>query len=284
MPEYLIGVDNGGTMAKAAVFSADGREIAVASRRSEMLDTQPGWAEFDMHRVWTNTAQSIREALETSGINPTDVACVACTGHGNGLYLVDGEGQPVRNAIGSADGRARQYVEKWSEDGTLDTIRPKTMQRIWPAQPNALLRWLRDHEPETMRKARWVLMCKDFLRTQLTGEVYMETDRHVGHQPDGRWGRRVRRRGARRVGPGRHAEYAAADPPQRGPLRPGDRQGRRRHRPGRRDAGGRWNVRHRRLRALQAAWSTSRSFAWSPVRGETTSTSPASRSSAPTSL
>ena len=30
---------------------------------------------------------------------------------------------------------------------------PKTMQCLWPAQPNALLAWLRDNEPEVMDRA-----------------------------------------------------------------------------------------------------------------------------------
>ncbi len=174
MTQYLLGIDNGCTVSKAALFTTDGTEVAVASRKSEMLDTHPGWAEFDIHRIWTNAAEAIKEVIQKAGVQPQDIACVACTGHGNGLYLVDADGKPVRNAIGSADSRARQYIEQWGSDGTIDRIRPKTMQAIWPAQPNALLRWLRDHEPETIERARWVLMCKDYVRAQLTGEIYME--------------------------------------------------------------------------------------------------------------
>jgi len=174
MPQYLLGIDNGCTMAKAALFTIDGQEVAVASRKSDMLDTQPGWAEFDMNRIWANAADAIRETLEKAGVDPNDITCVACAGHGNGLYLVDEHGKPVRNAIGSADARARQYIEQWTADDVLSRVRPKTMQAIWPAQPNALLCWLADHEPESLEKARWVLMCKDFVRAQLTGEVYME--------------------------------------------------------------------------------------------------------------
>ncbi len=174
MPQFLLGIDNGCTMAKAALFTADGREVAVASRRSDMLVTQPGWAEFDMHRIWTCAAEAVRDVIRQSGVDPGQIACVACTGHGNGLYLVDAGGNPVRNAIGSADSRARRYIDQWAKEDVLSRIRPKTMQAIWPAQPNALLRWLADHEPDSIRRARWILMCKDFVRTQLTGEIYME--------------------------------------------------------------------------------------------------------------
>ena len=174
MPTYLMGIDNGGTMAKAAVFTADGTELAAASCKSEMLDTHPGWAEFDMTATWTNTANAIKSVLAKANINPADIAAIACTGHGNGLYLVDENGLPIRNAIGSADGRAREFIEQWTADGTAARMLPKTTQAIWAAQPNALLRWLMDHEPESIDATRWVLMCKDYVRLRLTGEAYME--------------------------------------------------------------------------------------------------------------
>ena len=39
--------------------------------------------------------------------DPANVACVACTGFGNGLFLVDDQGRAVRRGIGSADSRGR---------------------------------------------------------------------------------------------------------------------------------------------------------------------------------
>ncbi len=174
MTQYLLGIDNGGTMAKAALFATDGTEVAVASCKSEMLDVKPGWAEFDMNAVWLNAAGAVKRVIEQSGVDPSAIACVACTGHGNGLYLVDEDANPVYNAIGSADGRAKEYVERWNEDGTQAAVRPKTMQTTFPSQPGALLRWLKDNDRETYDSARWVLMCKDFVRAKLTGEIYME--------------------------------------------------------------------------------------------------------------
>ena len=102
------------------------------------------------------------------------IAAVACTGHGNGVYLVDAAGHPVRNAIFSADTRARAYVERWTAAGIDRAVRPKTMQALWPGQPNALLAWLADHEPELSGRTRWCLMCKDYTRMRLTGEAFAE--------------------------------------------------------------------------------------------------------------
>ena len=174
MPQYLLGIDNGSTVVKAALFTVDGKELSVASRKVELLAPQPGYDEVDMQALWQITAEAIRETIGEAGINPGDIACIASTGHGNGLYLVDADGAPVRPAIRGSDSRAREYIERWLADGVDDAIRPKTMQAIWPAQPNALLAWMRDHEPESIARANAFLTCKDYIRLRLTGETYQE--------------------------------------------------------------------------------------------------------------
>jgi len=171
---FLLGIDCGSTMVKAAVFDAAGREHAVASRKVTHIYLHPGWTENDMNALWNGVCEVIREVLACSGVSPREIACVTCTGHGNGLYLVADDGTPARNGVISSDARAREYIEQWTRDDVLARILPKTMQSLWPAQPNALLRWLADHEPETMARAKWLFMCKDFVRFKLTGEAYME--------------------------------------------------------------------------------------------------------------
>jgi L-xylulokinase len=174
MPKYLMGIDNGATVSKVALFSLDGAELAVAAEKTEMLTPRPGHVERDMQAMWKATAEAVRKVVAQSRIDPADIACVACTGHGNGLYLIDAEGRPVRNAIISTDSRARRYVDKWLADGIDKKVRPKTMQSLWAAQPNALLAWLRDHEPRVMKRAAWVLMAKDYTRFRLTGKIHAE--------------------------------------------------------------------------------------------------------------
>ncbi len=172
--KYLIGIDNGGTLSKAALFRADGVEVASASRKVEIIEAHPGWSERSADAVWRDTAAAILELLERAAIDPATIAAIACTGHGNGLYLVDSGGCPVRNAINSTDGRAADIIERWKRDGTAAKALPMTAQCVWPAQPNALLGWLRDHEPETLARASAVLFAKDFTRLKLTGEIWAE--------------------------------------------------------------------------------------------------------------
>ncbi len=99
---------------------------------------------------------------------------MACTGHGNGLYLVEPGGPSGPACDPGADTRARAYIDRWLADGVDRAIRPKTMQVIWPAQPNALLAWMRDHEPDRCNAPQRTSRCKDYIRLRLTGEIYQE--------------------------------------------------------------------------------------------------------------
>ncbi len=174
MSEYLLGIDNGGTVTKATIYTAEGKEIATASEKTQLIMPKPGFTERDLPELWAANCRSIRGVIEKSSIKPSDIAAVASTGHGNGIYLVDDELNPVGNGIISTDTRAKEYVKNWYSDGTFQKILPKTMQSIWAGQPVALLAWMNDNEPETVRKTRWVLMCKDYIRLRLTGEPYAE--------------------------------------------------------------------------------------------------------------
>ena len=172
--KYFLGIDNGGTSTKAAIYGEDGSEIAVASESTRGISVRPGFAERDMTDMWRMNGRIIRSVLEKAGIRPQELAGIACCGHGKGLYLLDAEGKPVRNGILSADTRAVEYEKRWKADGTEAKAYERSLQHVMACQPVALLAWLRDSEPESVEKTRWILSCKDYIRFCLTGEALAE--------------------------------------------------------------------------------------------------------------
>jgi L-xylulokinase len=170
----FLGVDNGGTLIKAGLFDRLGREIAVRARPAEVSSPSPGRFERSLESVWRANAEVISAVLRESGTDPARIACVAVTGHGNGLYLCDERGAGVYPGIASMDSRAREYAERWTADGTWERLLPRTAQSLWAAQPAPLLAWLRDNEPAVLARARWVFMVKDYVRFMLTGEAFAE--------------------------------------------------------------------------------------------------------------
>lgn len=166
---YYLGIDNGGTTTKAAVFNAQGTELGVASVSTAMLTPRPGFVERDMEEMWEANCRVIAQVLQKTGIAARDVAGVGICGHGKGLYLWGSDDRPLRNGIISTDNRAYAYPKRWRADGTEEKAFARSCQHILACQPAALLAWLRDNEPENYRNIRWVFPCKDYIRFRLTG-------------------------------------------------------------------------------------------------------------------
>jgi L-xylulokinase len=171
MGKYLMGIDNGLTLSKVALFDLEGHTVQVACRKIEVQYPKPGYTERDMDHVWQKTAEAVREVMDVSGIAPHDILAIGNSGHGNGLYVLDRDGRAFRPSIASMDGRAPEIVEEWSQAGGVrDLAFPYTLQSCWAGQPSVLLAWLKRHEPDNYRKIGKVLMCTDYIKHCLTGE------------------------------------------------------------------------------------------------------------------
>ena len=171
---YLLGIDNGSTFSKAALFDEDGKQIAKAGLPTSVITQKPGYVERDMNELWEVNATVIRQTINSSKINPQDISGVSLCGHGKGLYLVGYDGLPSNNGIGSTDARAWKYVEDWLSDGTKEKIFPMSYQTILACQPVALLAWLRDNDPQVLKNTKYIFHVKDYIRYKLTGEAYAE--------------------------------------------------------------------------------------------------------------
>ena len=171
MSKYLLGIDNGSTVSKAALFDLHGREIAIASCKADTEYPHPGWTERGMEMLWQSTASAIREVIAKSGVNLAEIAGIGNTGHGNGVYLLDKQGRPLRNGIQSMDSRAAHIVAEWNRCSLHEQVFPFTVQSFWAAQPNALLVWLKQNEPENYERIGAILMVKDYIKYRLTGEI-----------------------------------------------------------------------------------------------------------------
>ena len=172
--KYLLGIDNGGTFSKAAIFDEDGRQISVASVSTQTLTPKPGYTEKDLFDLWDVNAQAVKASIGKAGIDPADIAGVSFSGAGKGLYLVGYDGKPAYNGIMSTDTRAWAQVERWYADGTNRKVYEKSCQEILAVQPVALLAWLKENEPEVLERTKYIFAVKDYIRYCLTGEAYSE--------------------------------------------------------------------------------------------------------------
>ena len=167
----LLGIDGGLTVTKAVVFDLDGTPLATARRRVPQSMPAARRVERDMEALWTATAEAVREAIRSCGRAADDVAGVAATAHGDGVYTLDAAGRPLGPGILSLDSRAVDTVDAWHADGTADAALALTGQVPHASAPSALLAWMREHEPGRFARIAHVLACKDWLRLRLCGAL-----------------------------------------------------------------------------------------------------------------
>lgn len=180
MGSYLLGLDNGGTVTKAAIYDYNGNEIAVSSKKTNMIFPHAGYTEKNPEEFWKANIDAIKDVISSAKINSAEITALAVTGYGNGMILLDEDGNPVYNCIVSTDSRAINYVLNWYNDGTYDETYEISNQTIWAGQPVALLAWFRDNLPEIPDKAKWVMLCQDYIRYCLTGEIFAEITGYSG--------------------------------------------------------------------------------------------------------
>ena len=166
----FLGIDAGNTGVKAVLFDDAGRALASAHRDTGVHSPAPGMVERDIRRLRSDLDGLVRELLGKSGLKGSDISGIGTSGHGNGLYLLDAEGEPVA-AIQSLDTRAAGLVEEWNGSGVAGAAEAICLQRPWAAQTPALLAWMSRYRPETMVRAAHLLMCKDLVTHALTGEI-----------------------------------------------------------------------------------------------------------------
>ena len=163
-----IAIDAGTTVIKAVAFGRDGEELALARENTNLLRLRPGFSEQNMEATWQAVISSVRKVVQRCH---EPIEGIVSTAQGDGCWLIDNDGRPVRDAILWNDGRAGAIVERWGEAGVLKDAFRISGSVSYPGLPNAILRWLQDYEPESLARSRWILSCNGWIFARMTGRV-----------------------------------------------------------------------------------------------------------------
>ncbi len=172
MKKYFLGIDNGGTACKAAVFDENGVQVCEKSTRIPLAVNSNGRTERNPEVIKEKNLELIREIMKSFD---GEISAIGLSGHGKGLYMLDKEGKPLGNGIGSTDNRALEYELKWANDGTAAKAGEMTFQKVLACQPVSLLRWLKDNDRETYDRIGYVLSVNDYIGYVLTGNIAAES-------------------------------------------------------------------------------------------------------------
>lgn len=171
MTPAVLGIDAGTTAVKAVLYSLEGETLAAGHRAVTVTRTPDGGAESDIDLVWDAVVGAVRQALSLARSAAPDVVAIGVTGQGDGAWLVDRDGRPVRPAALWLDGRGADRVAAWQRDGRDAAVVAATGSASFPGTLPVLLDGFDETEPETLARAAHHLNCKDAVRHRLTGAV-----------------------------------------------------------------------------------------------------------------
>ncbi|MDR2655712.1 MAG: xylulokinase [Oscillospiraceae bacterium] len=167
--KYLIGIDLGTSGTKTVLFDERGGSVASATVEYPLYQPRNGWAEQDPADWWNACVSSLRQVLESSGVNPGDIAGIGFSGQMHGLVLLDEDGEVLRNSIIWCDGRTSAECAEITEAiGARRLIEISANPALTGFTAGKIL-WVRKNEPEIYARARHILLPKDYLRYKLTG-------------------------------------------------------------------------------------------------------------------
>ncbi len=175
---YFIGIDTSTTATKALLMDGSGVAVGVGRADYGYETPRPLWSEQDPDLWWQGTIAAIRSVLADAGVNGREVAAIGLTGQMHGLTLLDSRGGVLRPAILWNDQRTGAECDQIRDTVGRQRLIEITGNDALTGFTAPKLLWVRNHEPEVYTEIAHVLLPKDYVRLQLTGEY--ATDRAGG--------------------------------------------------------------------------------------------------------
>src|SRR4051812_25539581 len=161
MPDALIGLDVGTSGVKGIAISTDGELLAVEEEGYALSTPHPGWAEQDPEDWW----QASQAVLARLPAGP-----VGLSGQMHGLVALGDGDRVLRPAMLWNDQRTGEECAEIERRLGLERLIELTGNRALTGFTAPKLLWLARPEPETSARIPRILLPKDYVRLQLTGE------------------------------------------------------------------------------------------------------------------
>jgi xylulokinase len=170
-----MGIDTGTGGTRALLIDEGGRiRAGFTAPHEEMRMERPLWAEQRPEDWWEAAIQAIRGVLAESGVKGADVRGIGLSGQMHGLVILDQDNQVIRPALIWCDQRSQQQVDDLNRKVGKANVLNFTANPVLTGFTLPKLLWVRDQEPQHYERVRTMLLPKDYIRFQLTGEFATE--------------------------------------------------------------------------------------------------------------
>lgn len=161
----FLGIDVGTSGVKAVITADDGSVATQATAPLNVSRPHALWSEQDPGDWWAATEQAV---LALDPALRREVRGVGLSGQMHGATLLGADDRPLRPAILWNDGRS--FAECGELEASEPCSREITGNLAMPGFTAPKLLWVKHHEPEIYAQVHTVLLPKDFVRLQMTGD------------------------------------------------------------------------------------------------------------------
>ncbi|MBL8134020.1 MAG: xylulose kinase [Anaerolineae bacterium] len=167
MKRYLIGVDLGTSSTKAAIYTPDGNLVAEASVEVPLYHPKPGVVEQENDDFYSSAAQTVRQSIQSSGIDPREVAAIAFDSQMAGVGSVSDQFQAATRFDSWLDMRCQPYIEQLSREAGGLITRLSGCPPTCDHGPKIL--WWQHERPEEYARVAKFLMPAGYVAGRMAG-------------------------------------------------------------------------------------------------------------------
>jgi glycerol kinase len=140
----LLGIDEGTSAVKAALFDEDLRPVAEARREKPLSHPRPGWVEQDANAVLAAVIEAVSAVLDQA---PGGIDACGLDHQGESVLAWDAEsGEPLTPVVTWQDKRSQEILDRLEADGHGDEIRQLSGMPLDPYFSAGKVAWLLEHD------------------------------------------------------------------------------------------------------------------------------------------
>ncbi len=164
---YVIGIDSSTQSVKAVAWDRDGNPRATGRAPLQISQPAPLLAEQDAPDWWTATIIALRAVL--AEVDPADIDGIAISNQRETMVLLDERGDPLAPATLWLDTRAEDTLPILAGEVGADVLHRISGKPVDVVACIYRLRWMREHTPELLDTAAYIVDVHGYLTRKLTG-------------------------------------------------------------------------------------------------------------------
>ncbi len=167
----FLGIDVGTGGSRAVLINESGKVLASETvEHAPFASPEIGWAEQDPNDWWRASAAAIRNILKQENVSVAKIGAIGFSGQMHGSVFLDDTDEVLRPALLWCDQRTEkkcaEITKKIGAERLIELVCNPAVTGF--TLPKIL--WLRENEPAIWRKVRAILLPKDYVRFQLSGD------------------------------------------------------------------------------------------------------------------